>query len=489
MLQAARILTIMIALIATAVTAGAQDVTSYTIRGGEEDVFEREVAAARARTTLDASLPGLGCTVEYIRRLGGEEIVYRRGPIDLHVTQQPDISDRQERGTRPASEDDRLTPHFYGGILVDLPRPGESAQPVPMLPERYRYMLRLALVPQHYEDATLHAVILLERAVVEEDGDELTLHRGELFTRSVELNGNLPLKFDLPEWDSRLPNGVHAVPPNLREGVLVTLETPHAFSLPGSYPDPFRSAALLTYAVPRTSSVRLTITVAGEERVIDQGRRQPGTYEVVWDAESLPDDSYTAVLTATNDEGARLFRTERTLVKSRNAEPFRPEQFSMFRRDISGHVVIGTESGIGFQIPVDDSKALRNMFTHIAFRVGYRLSPSWEIGVLAGQDAFHESPGSEVDVDRISNYGGVVAYTYGYLGPYLRWMPGHAFLQPVLQVSAAWSDAAMVAETAVGLKAEIFRNVELYAAPAAFFHLRSSVSTKLGIHYGLTMRF
>ena len=489
MQHAPRILITLIALITFSPAAGAQDVTSYTVRSGEEDVFEREVAAARARSSMDASLPGLGCTVEYIRRLGGEEIVYRRGPIDMHYTPTKDIASRQMSGTRPASADDVATPHFYGGILVDLPRPGESAQPVPLLPERYRYMLRLALVPIAYEDATLSALILLERAVVEEDGDELTLHRGELFSRNVELNGNLPLKFDLPDWDSRLPNGVHAIPPNLREGVLVTLETPHQFSLPGSFPDPFRNAALLTYAVPRTSSVRLTITVGGEERVIDEGTRQPGTYEVVWNADALPDDSYTAVLTASDDDGTRMFRTERTLVKSQDAEPFQPEQFSMFRRDIAGQFVIGTESGIGFQMPADDAKAMRNMFTHIALRVGYRITSSWEVGVLAGQDAFHESPGPEVDIERISDYGGVVAYTYGYIGPYARWMPGRALLQPVFQFSAAWSDAATVAETAVGLKAEVFRNIELYALPAAFFHLRSSVSTKLGIHYGLTVRF
>lgn len=59
----------------------------------------------------------------------------------------------------------------------------------------------------------------------------------------------------------------------------------------------------------------------------------------------------------------------------------------------------------------------------------------------------------------------------------------------MLQVSAAWSNAAMVAETAFGVKSEVFRQVELYLAPALLLHLRSEISTKLGIHYGVMVRF
>ncbi|MBN1449044.1 MAG: hypothetical protein JXA28_14025 [Bacteroidetes bacterium] len=468
----------------------AQDITSYTLRTEGEDIFQREVAAALATSPMAGSLPGLGCTVEYIRLLEGEDIVYRRGPIDMHLSRSADILESPvSRGKRPASEDDLRGSRFYGGLLVDLPRPGETTAELPLLPERYRYMLRVALIPLRYEDATLTATILLERAVVEEREDELLRFNSEIFSRTVELVGNLPLKFDLPEWDSRLPNGSSAVHATLREGVLVTLETPHAFNLPGSYPDPFRNSTLLTYTVPRRSTIRLNITVEGKERVLDEGVRQAGTYQVVWNAEDLPDDHYTAVFTAMDSDGTPLYRAERTLIKNRTAEPFTPEQFTMLRRDERDRIVLGLESGIGYQLPVDEAKSLRNLFTHLVLRIGYRLSSSWEIGVLAGQDAFHEKPGIDVDIDRITDYGGVIASTYGYFGPYLRWTTGHGILQPFFQVSAAWSDAAMLGETAFGLRTDIMRDVEIYLAPAAMFHLKSTPSTKLGIHYGTTVRF
>ncbi|MCB2205412.1 hypothetical protein KQI65_11750 [bacterium] len=470
----------------------AQDITPYTLRSGEEDIFQREVNSAIAQASLDERLPKLGCTVEYLRRLDGEDIVYRRGPIDMHLHGAMgaiSTASKHQVGTRPVSPDDAATSYFTGGILVDLPRPGESGEELAMLPEGYRYMLRVALIPQRYVDGRLNATIFLERAVVRETGNRLELHSSEVFSRSVELDGNLPLKFDLPSWDSTLPGGEPAVPERLREGVLITLETPHQFSLPGSYPQPFNDRAQLTYAVPRTSMVRLTIHVQGEERVLDEGQRKPGTYDVIWDAEDLPDDSYTATLVARDDEGTTLYNSEHTLIKSREADSWKPESITMLRRDGSHNFVLSTESGIAYQFPQDNARGLRNMFTHVVFRLGYRVSSSLELGVVVGQDAFHETPGDDVDVARISDYGGVVGYTYGYVGPYLRWNIGSAMLQPFLQTSAAFSDSAPVVEAAFGARYQVFRNVNVYAAPAVLLHMQSDVSSKFGIHYGVQVAF
>ncbi len=480
-------------LFAGGVTLPAQDITPYTLRSGQEDIFQREVDAALARAPMDERLPRLGCTVEYLRRLEGDEIVYRRGPIDMHqhgLLPAANVAARSAgTGTRPISPDDAASSHFTGGILVDLPRPGESGDAQALLPALYRYMLRVALIPQAYEDGTLIAVVFLERAVVRENGADLELYRSEVFSRTVELNGNLPLKFDLPAWDSSLPDGGTAVPASLREGVLLTLETPHQFSMPGSYPQPFRERARLTYAVPQTSQVRLTIEVLGEERVLDEGLRKPGTYDVVWNADELPDDSYTASITARDLEGETLFTNRHTLVKQRDAESWQPESVTMLRRSGTRRFVVSTESGVAYQLPGDNARTMRNMFTHVVLRLGYRVSRSVEIGVVVGQDAFHETPGPDVDVDRIADYGGVVGYTYGYAGPYLRWRMGDSMLQPFLQVSAAFSDTAPLAEAAFGLQVQVFRQVDLYLAPAALLHLRDETSTKLGIHYGIQVQF
>jgi hypothetical protein len=108
---------------------------------------------------------------------------------------------------------------------------------------------------------------------------------------------------------------------------------------------------------------------------------------------------------------------------------------------------------------------------------------------MVGQDAFHDTPGENIDIEAIGDFGGVVAYTYGYAGPYVRWTPGVHLIRPFVQLSAAWSDAAMLAETAVGINVEVLRDVELYIAPAVLMHLKTETSTKLGIHYGALVRF
>lgn len=469
------------------VQTAAQDISAYELIAAE-DAFQRELSTAVARASLAGSLPRLDCAVEYIRRINGEDVVYRRGPIDLHQQMfDATISSEKRRGTQPASSEsnDQI---FQGGILVDLPRAGETDQQLSLAPRRYRYMLRVALVPTVYENGMLNAQVFLERAIVTEDEGKLVLHNSEVFSRNVELQGNLPLKFDLPEWDASLPEGGRVVPSSLQEAVLITLELPRHYGLPENLPEPFKARTLLTYAVPQTSVVRLSIQVQGGERVLEEGVRQPGTYDVVWNAAELPDAEYTAVFTASDTEGKELYRDERTLNKSRDAENWTGQNSTMIRRP-EGAIVSGLESGVAYQFPADNARALRNMFTHVVFRLGYRFSPRWETGLIIGQEAFHEVPRPEVDIDRITDYGGVVGYTYGYAGAYLRWTIGSSFIHPFIEIATGFSSSAPLAEFAAGVKAEIFRNLEVYVSPAAFVHLKSDPSTKIGLHYGMSVRF
>lgn len=466
--------------------AVAQDISSYTLRN-EADVFQRELAAAVARSAMTTALPRLDCAVEYIRRQNGEDVVYRRGPIDLHQETQAAETPPLRRGTQPASSE---TPDqvFRGGLLVDLPRAGETDEDLALAPRGYRYMLRVALVPLRYARATLSAQVFLERAVVTEDNGQLVVHGSEVFSRAVELEGNLPLKFDLPEWDASLPDGGRAVPSSLHEAVLLTLETPRHFGLPENFPQPFAERTLLTYALPRASQVRLSIQVRGEERVLDEGPREAGTYEVVWNAADLPDREYDATFTASDAQGNLLFSEGRTVRKSREAENWTGERVTMLRT-AHGSLVAGIESGVAYQLPPDQAQALRNMFTHVVLRLGYRFSSRWEAGLIVGQEAFHERPGPDVDIDRISDYGGVVGYTYGYGAAYLRWTVSQTLLQPYIELGAGASSAAALTQLGFGIKAEILRNLELHLAPSAMVHWTADPSTKLGIQYGMSVRF
>jgi hypothetical protein len=152
-------------------------------------------------------------------------------------------------------------------------------------------------------------------------------------------------------------------------------------------------------------------------------------------------------------------------------------------------LAISLESGVAYQMPGDDIRPMRNMFTHLAFRAGYRFSSAFEAGLVAGQEAFNERPGDNVDIDRITDFGGVVAYTYGYIGAYARYTPGHTLIQPLIQASAAFTDAAALTEISAGIRAAIHPHLSVYLAPSFMVHFQSSASSKIGVHYGAEVRF
>jgi hypothetical protein len=64
----------------------------------------------------------------------------------------------ERRGIAAGIIRDRPTRCFAAALLVDLPRAGETdARTLSLAPRGYRYMLRVALVPMRYENATLDA--------------------------------------------------------------------------------------------------------------------------------------------------------------------------------------------------------------------------------------------------------------------------------------------------------------------------------------------
>ena len=474
----------------------AQDISRYSVTGGG-NLFKREVDEAILRTGSSLTLPRLDCAVEYLRRAGAEEIVYRRGPIDLHLSH----TLIKEAGITPGggypASSEGASSNFQGGLLLDLPRAGETSEDLVINPSGHRYMLRVAIIPESYAGATLRARVILERAVVTEELDQLRVLSSEVFSRPVELEGNLPLKFDLPIWEAVSSDAKPLVPASLQEAVLLTLETPRYFALPPTLPEPFKGRTLISYAVPIQSVVRLSIRVQGNEQVLDEGPREAGTYDIAWNAGEIPDGGYTATLVAKNSNGEVLFQDERSLTKNIAAQSMAtPRTLSAAQPQTVMPLIserrpfsVGIESGISYQFPADASRSLRNMFTHVAFRAGFRLLPWLELGIVAGQDAFHEYPGETVDVEHIPDFGGVVAWTYGYAGPYIRYLPGEHKVAPFVQLSTLWSDAATLAEVAGGVRIAIWPQIEGYFGPALLAHFMDNISTKIGIHYGMTVRF
>jgi len=464
-----------------------QDISGWSIRS-DNDIFVRETFENLAELPA-VVLPLLDCAVEYVRRFEGREITYRRGPISLHQTHPMAYSGTPRSTDEPRLPDSLLrVTYFMGGILVDLPRAGEASGHLSSANELRRYMLRVSVAPLSYENSALRARTLIERAVVEASGDEITVLQSEVFARTVEIRGNDPLHFALPAWEPLKTAAPDAVPASLEEALLITLEAPRYFGFSRNIPEPFASGTRLVYAVPSPAEVTLSVLVNGKERTLDEGRREPGTYHSQWMPLDAPDGVYTARLLARDDAGVVIFDGTLDVTKDGKAASPTPRRRTLAAAD-PPRIAVSTESGLAFQFPVDSRKSLRHMFTHAAVRVGYRFSPLFEAGLLGGQDSFHERPAPNVDIERISDYGGVVAYTYGYIGPYLRLRFGGGAVQPFAQAAALFTNKATVVEAGFGAAMQVFRTVQLHLIPTVMSHLKSEVSTKVGLQYGIGVNF
>ena len=89
---------------------------------------------------------------------------------------------------------------------------------------------------------------------------------------------------------------------------------PGTFTLGQNYPNPFRSATTLPYALDRAASVRVTVfDAAGREiAVLDEGSRGTGDHTVDFDAAGLASGTYLYRLEA---DGAVVQTRMMTLAK------------------------------------------------------------------------------------------------------------------------------------------------------------------------------
>ncbi len=467
----------------------AQDINGYTVHAGN-DLFVREFERALQSPDVRGNLPLLDCSIEYLRRTATNDIMYRRGPIPLAQYGAAGNGPVIMPVSEPESGSvDLADSRFVGGLLIDLPRAGEvEGAPSATRPDR-RYMVRAAVVPLEYTDRAMRARIVIERAVVRAVGTMVDVERSEVFAREVTLTGNEPLNFALPTWDSE--GGASAVvSESVNESVLITLETPRHFGFSRNMPEPFDKATLITYAVPRRSTVTLSITILGREITLDSGVRNAGRYSVDWKAGDIPDGVYSLTLTAADEGAAAVPVATIALTRDHRASSYQAPDVIVTRPSATlHHVAFAIESGLGYQFPADNANGFRNMFTHLTVRLGYRFSPRVELGVVAGQEAFHERPSSKVDVEKIADYGGVVGITYGYAGGYLRLALSENHFQPIVQTTVGFTSAAPLIDVGIGVRSSLFPAVEMYLLPMVTMHLKSETSTKLGIHYGMAVRF
>jgi hypothetical protein len=468
----------------------AQDVSEYMVRA-ENDGYRKSLQDALYNADDMEDFPALDCSIEYLRQENGNTIVYRRGPMELHQ-QAPmrNLAMNNERASQPAAEFElSQKAFFHGGIVLDLPRAGEAASLVAAPEHDMRYMMRVAIVPSSYKNATLTAQVFIERSIVYVHDDTIDIHNSEVFSKSIQLKGNEPLNFALPEWEQIGDDAALAyLPAALEENLLLTMETPHHFGFSQNYPDPFAHKTRISYAVPVEASIKLTVEINGELETLDEGTKQPGVHHVVWDADDAPDGVYMASLSA-HHNGQLLHETSLSLHKTARGLDFPVAGRRNILDLLPDRLRISTESGLAYQFPTDSYQSMRNMFTHIGVRIGYQVSNSFEIGVIAGQEAFHEYPSENVDIERIDNYGDVIGYTYGFAGLYVRHFGRMLGMHSISQATIAFTHTAPVADIGYGIRAGLFPQVELFIIPTITAHLKSDVSTKIGLQYGIRARF
>jgi hypothetical protein len=98
------------------------------------------------------------------------------------------------------------------------------------------------------------------------------------------------------------------VPTEVAEG---TTEMPASYSLGQNYPNPFNPQTSISYGIPHTSRVRLTIVNASGQEVatlVDE-EKSAGSYQVIWRASNHPSGVYFYRLTA-----GRFVETRRLLL-------------------------------------------------------------------------------------------------------------------------------------------------------------------------------
>ena len=88
---------------------------------------------------------------------------------------------------------------------------------------------------------------------------------------------------------------------------------PTDYKLSQNYPNPFNPATKIQYSISKASNVKLTIyNMLGQRvEVLVDGFRNAGSYEVTWNAKSLPSGVYIYTIESSNN----LISKKMTLLK------------------------------------------------------------------------------------------------------------------------------------------------------------------------------
>jgi hypothetical protein len=168
------------------------------------------------------------------------------------------------------------------------------------------------------------------------------------------------------------------------------LETPRICH-PALSPDPLNVTDAISYRCPKQHG-QVVDPVHGEKRVLEEARREAGTYD--WYGMRRRPGRASTCCSKRTARCPTSFTRQRSITKDANADAYRPRRNSTHRERsrLSTFLRKHGEWPRLSDARLDKAKALRYMFTMWRACREYRMFDWWKTGSVAGQDGFHETP-------------------------------------------------------------------------------------------------
>ncbi len=159
------------------------------------------------------------------------------------------------------------------------------------------------------------------------DMDSSEVYSDSLFGRYYRMiiQGTYSLSFSAPGYYTKQVNNVFAKNDSattlnvqlrpITTGVTSNNELPDKFELYQNYPNPFNPSTMISFDIPKSDLVKLSIfdALGREISTLVNEQLQPGTYEVEWNAADYPSGVYFYRLTA-GESGQGFSETEKMIL-------------------------------------------------------------------------------------------------------------------------------------------------------------------------------
>lgn len=484
-----------------------------------DSVFDAELMkllVQQSQRTGARPFPSLTLSAQYARhRQFDDQPVYQRGPYELteqifrssytyHLTLNAEPKNAAAPGQtqvlvptvpmRSVNVAPAATPWYVCGMIVRAPQVGEVPD---VRSAGGEYLVRVAAIPVRYANDSLWLLTLLQRArATTGDGRPASQTNAVVYKKLIHLHGSESLTLVVPPEDPSDPTV---------EEVTISHETPQGFGLAQNVPNPVESRTMFAYALPSQSNVQLLILKPDGTPVdtLVRGYAEAGVYRAMWDASNVPPGSYQCAMEAMPTAGGAPFLKQVTVTRA-SASSVR-SQIPMSADSVAELFPIATipleqqhrerifrlmvEGGAAYLDPRKASSPFDNMFSHVAIGVGFALTPSIDVGMMFGQDAFHSLRENVNPIIVPSTDEAVETHIVPWAGGFTRIYFSTGFSRGFFHASAASATGGLVSTFGIGFTMTLASGLSLYVMPHRTDQWQTHVTTKWGADYGIAFLF